>query len=147
MVERGRELGLLLEDGGDARPLVEWAGEVLREVAALGELVEQSIDSVELAPDYVRIVNDQIAKVENPEKTPSQQVLDSMRGKNTSYSSWGLSQARVHQDHYKSHPVEPVLASELEALAQWSLAQQKTIESEDDETFETYLERYLQLDL
>lgn len=147
VVERGREPGLLLEDGENERTLAVWAGEVLREVAALGVLVEGSIESGEHSPDYGRIVNDQIAKVENRKNTPSQRVLDSMRGKNTSYSSWGLSQARVHQDHYKSHPVESVLAAELEALAQWSLAQQKMIESEDDAPFETYLAHYLQLDL
>ena len=147
VVNRGRESGLRLHDQGKDRILSEWAAEILREVEHLAEFVDQSGDGADRDSNYVSVVQTQTAKVDDPEKTPSKHVLRSMEEKEMSYSFWGLYQARAHQDHYLSHPVETALATQLETLAESSMAEQVAMEAADTEPFDVYLEQYLLLDV
>ena len=148
VVSRGREPDLLLSNHGQKRDIGDWALDILGDVYQLAERLDRSADSTDCdASDFRSIVRSQLEKARDPELTPSEKVLASMRDMDMSYSSWGLYQARMHQDHYEQNRVDSITAAQLEDLSTQSLADQQAMEVADHEPFDSYLHRYMKLDV
>ena len=143
VVERGREPGLRLNDGGRGVPLVTWAGRLLGQCAR----VANEIDAVTGAADHAEAVDHQRRKVAEPESTPSARVLNALRRQRVPFFRFAMNQSAAHRGYFEARPLGPQRHKELTAMSEESLAAQARMEAGDRETFEAYLRRFLELDI
>ena len=143
VVERGREPGLQLDHGGVHLPLATWAGRLLDECARVAE----EIDAVTGRAHHVDAVDLQRRKVLEPELTPSARVLNALRQQRVPFFRFAMNQSAAHRGYFEERPLGTERMKELTAMSAESLAVQARVEGGDRETFEEYLERFLELDI
>jgi len=138
VARRGREPGLLLQRDGRETPLRDWAGEVLRDMGGVAELLDGSRGG-----HYADALRECAGRLEDPQLTPSARLLADLRASGASLGEFGLSLARRYRDHFLSLPAHANQHHQLleeEALA--SLDRQCWIEEHDSLSFEEYLAAY-----
>ncbi|MCY3839449.1 MAG: glutamate--cysteine ligase [Gammaproteobacteria bacterium] len=143
VVERGREPGLELTDGGVGVPLVAWAGRLLDQCVR----VAHEVDAATGVANHVEAVELQRRKVDEPELTPSARVLNALRQQRVPFFRFAMNQSAAHRGHFEERPLSPERHKELTAMSEESLAAQARMEASDRETFEAYLKRFLELDI
>ena len=143
VVERGREPGLELIEGDVGLPLVAWAERLLAQCAQVAE----EIDAVTGTADHAAAVEAQRRKVAEPDLTPSARVLNALHQQRVPFFRFAMNQSAAHRGYFEEHPLMPARQKELVAMSEESIARQTEIESGDRETFEAYLERFLELDI
>lgn len=139
IVTRGREPGLTLACEHGERSVAERGKIILNQVRRTAEV----LDSVTTDSSYCRAVDAQYAKLEQPDLTPSAQVLTAIKESGEGYSSWALSQSRRHRATLSA---EPLSASERQAFMEASarsLQEQADLEAGDRIGFDEYLAQYL----
>ncbi len=139
VARRGREPGLVLQREGRAVPLREWAAELLDSMQGICEL----LDHGESQDPYRAALEQQRAKVEDVERTPSARLLAEMRQQNLSFFEFARRMSQVHKDYFLGlyPPNEQQLAAFTTAAAE-SLEAQRSIEAADRVDFDTYLAQY-----
>ncbi len=139
VVERGREPDLWLQalNGPTARD--EWANVIVEQCAELAPI----LDDAHATDGFARTVEAQRGKITAPEKTPSANVLQTMRDHKMPFFHFAMDRAVAHRDDFASNPLPPDRIDEFRTLAQESLARQEATEAADSLPFEDYLERYL----
>ncbi|MYJ74967.1 MAG: glutamate--cysteine ligase, partial [Gammaproteobacteria bacterium] len=143
VVERGREPGLTLADGGAGVPMATWAGQLLTECAR----VASEIDAVTGNAAHMDSVERQRAKIAEPDLTPSARVLNALRQQRVPFFRFAMNQSAAHRGYFEERPLRPERQKELTAMSEESLAAQVRIENADRETFDQYLKRFLALDI
>ncbi len=140
VARRGREPGLCLRCDGRDRPLREWARELLDDMDAVCELLDQDDPS---AP-YRRSLARQRERIEDPAVTPSARLLAEMSDAGETFFQFALRMSRVHKDYFLDlYPPNESRLAEFAIAAEESHAQQRRIEAADRDDFDTYLARYL----
>jgi glutamate--cysteine ligase len=134
----GRNPDFTLMRKGVKTPLKSWAREVLQEMKALAEL----LDDKQGGQQYQSALALMLERVEDSELTPSAQVLHEMKEKHLSFSEFALTQAKLHSAQHQ-HALEPKKASEWLEIAEKSLKKQQDIEISDSMSFDHYLDDYL----
>jgi glutamate--cysteine ligase len=139
VVNRGREPGLTLTRGDQQITVPEWGHLILSDILKTATVLDQ------VAGDsrYSDAVSAQQAKLDNPELTPSAQILDSMKTSGLGYEAFILQQSRKHRDSILSMGLAIEQQTYLEKLAISSFEEQKQIELSDQLDFDTYLANYL----
>ncbi|MBN0988352.1 glutamate--cysteine ligase [Amphritea pacifica] len=139
VVNRGREPGLTLTRGDQQITVPEWGHLILSDILKTATVLDQ------VAGDsrYSDAVSAQQAKLDNPELTPSAQILDSMKTSGLGYEAFILQQSRKHRDSILSMGLAIERQEYLEKLAISSFEEQKQIELSDQLDFDTYLANYL----
>jgi glutamate--cysteine ligase len=137
VVRRGRDPALRLQQHGQARPLNEWATEILGEVEAIAAVLDQ----VNAAGLHGKAVQAQRAKVQDPELTPSAKVLRRIRELKTSYFRFAMNQSLANSDYFRARKLDAATTGEFERMTAESLEAQRQIEASDDVDFATYLDR------
>jgi glutamate--cysteine ligase len=135
----GRDPELKLSRQGKAITLKVWAGDILKKVIAVAELIDRGSER----DDYVQAVNAQIALVEDPELTPSARILQDLQDKNSGFFHYALDAANSHQQYFATLEQEDSRWLKLfadEAIE--SLQHQAEIEAADSISFDEYLRRY-----
>ncbi|MBM4195552.1 MAG: glutamate--cysteine ligase [Gammaproteobacteria bacterium] len=138
VAHRGREPGLQLQRDGVAVSMREWGLESLRDMRRVAELLDSSTGK------YTAALLECEARLREPDRTPSAQLLVDIRASRMSAADFGLDLARRHKaellalgnagnEHYAL----------LEVEAQASLDRQCWIEEHDTLPFEEYLAAYL----
>ncbi len=138
VVNRGRMPGLLLHTPAGPKPLTECAADLfvgLRQVADL-------LDSATGSSLHGDTVQQQAAKVADPELTPSARVLREMREKQLPYFRLTMAYSEQWAKYFRERPLEQHLQSVFEEEARRSLAAQRDIEQSDKISFEQYLDGY-----
>ena len=92
---------------------------------------------------YHDCLEQQRARLEDPELTPSGRLLSELKSGNTDLVSWGMRQAREQQAMFRGAESDPGWRSELEQASRRSLQEQAEIEAAETEDFEAFLARYL----
>jgi glutamate--cysteine ligase len=140
VVENGRRLGQQLERDGESIALRQWATELLTECAKVADLMDQHTDR----DLYRSAVDAQLAKVENPDLTPSAKVIQAL-GKSRSFFQFTIQQARQHGEFFANQPANAESTARLYAEARESLIKQNQIETADNMSFTDFLHDYLAL--
>lgn len=136
---RGREPGLTLIRGGEEVTLNDWATELLDGIARVSELMDSGFDK----PLYMSAVDEQKARVLDPEKTPSARVLREMAENKESFSEFGARWARKHQQFFHGlHRCDPGRVRQFSTEASASIARQREVERKDTLSFKEYLKEY-----
>jgi len=142
VVERGREAGLELTRTSGPVTREAWAREILAGCRPLAEL----LDRAHGGDDYIHAWEEQARKVEDPELTPSAQVLDIMRKQQLSFFRFALNQSIAHKGYFDAHRLRDQQFAQFRGQADASIAEQRQIESTDTVDFDAYLADYLDLE-
>jgi len=104
----------------------------------------EMLDHGESARPYALALEQQRAKVDDVERTPSARLLAEMRQTGESFFQLALRMSKLHKDYFLGlYPPNESRLSELAAAAKESHAAQRRIEAKDDTDFDAYLARYL----
>jgi len=141
VARRGREPGLMLERGGREVPMRAWAAELLDSMQAVCEL----LDASDPQRPYGATLKEQVAKLDEAERTPSARLLAELDQHDESFAALALRVSRSHRDQLRGESLhEPARRQEFEEEAQDSLEQQAAMEaSARGSSFEAYLAAYL----
>ncbi len=138
VAHQGRRPGLELLRNGTAISLQEWALLTLDRIAMLADV----LDADDPAKPYSRAVAAQRAAVEEPERTPSAQVLREMRENRETFFEFARRQSEQHKHYFDRHPASPFRMAELDEVAAQSWQRQAELEATETGTFEDYLDAY-----
>jgi glutamate--cysteine ligase len=140
VARRGREPGLMLERDGSPFPMLEWARELLDSMQGLCEM----LDVGEAQRPYAAALEQQRAKIEDVERTPSARMLAEMRQTGESFLELAGRMSRLHKDYFLDlYPPNESRLAEFAAAAAESHDAQRRIEAADKVDFDTYLAAYL----
>ena len=140
VVENGRQLDQQLERDGESIALRQWATELLTECAKVADLMDQHTDD----DLYRSAVDAQLAKVENPDLTPSAKVIQAL-SEGSSFFQFTMQHARQHAEFFAHQPANAESTARLSAEARESLIKQSQIEAADNMSFTDFVRDYLAL--
>jgi glutamate--cysteine ligase len=140
VARRGREPALTLNREGRQFPMAEWARELLDSMQGLCEM----LDHGEPARPYGAALEQQRAKIDDVERTPSARLLAEMRQTGESFFHLAQRMSKMHKDYFLDlYPPNARRLAEFSAAAQESHDEQRRIEAADKADFDTYLHHYL----
>ena len=139
-VNRGREPGLTLADGTKTRTLKEWAEDLLEQINDSAILLDSAAEQQDL---HQQAVTAQLAKVIDPELTPSAQVLADMRAKQQSFGEFAKQRSNQTLDTLrgKSNGDEQ-WQQDFKQASEQSLADQRKAEAADKLSFDDFLREW-----
>jgi glutamate--cysteine ligase len=140
VARRGREPGLTLNREGRTFLMKDWARELLDGMQGLCEM----LDHGEPARPYAAALEQQRAKLDDVERTPSARILTEMRQSGETFFELALRMSKLHKDYFLGlYPPNESRLAEFAAAAQDSHEAQARIEAADKVDFDTYLADYL----
>jgi glutamate--cysteine ligase len=140
VARRGREPKLLLKREGRDFPMLDWARELLDAMQGLCEL----LDHGEAARPYTSALEQQRAKIDDVERTPSARLLADMRQSGESFFQLAQRMSKLHKDYFLGlYPPNERRLTDFAEAARDSLEAQARIEAGDHTDFDTYLAHYL----
>ena len=140
VARRGREPNLKLNREGRDIPMTQWARELLDSMQGVCEM----LDHGEAARPYASALEQQRAKIEDVERTPSARLLAEMRQTGESFFQLALRMSKLHKDYFLGlYPPNESRLSEFATAAEDSHEAQRSIEAADKTDFDTYLAHYL----
>ncbi|WP_342618240.1 glutamate--cysteine ligase [Rhodoferax sp. GW822-FHT02A01] len=138
--ERGREPGLELEKGTGTMTLSAWGQDIVQQLKPIAA----QLDAVHSTNDYSRAVQDAERALQNPDLTPSAQVLKVMTEEfGGSFVSFVRAQSQKTRQAMLATPLSDEQAAEWARMAAKSIQDQKEIEAGDSLPFDIYLKEYL----
>lgn len=140
IVTRGREPGLTLIRDEEEVSFQHWGESLLQEISKVAEFMDQQTGSNR----YIQAISAQAAKLENPELTPSAQVLNTMREQNLSHNNFVMQQARLHEATLSAESLDASSLAKLSAMVGDSHAAQRQIEAADTCSFDEFLADYME---
>jgi glutamate--cysteine ligase len=140
VARRGREPGLTLNRDGREASMLEWARELLDAMQGLCEM----LDHGEPQRPYTAALEQQRAKIEDVERTPSARMLAEMRQSGESFFALALRMSKLHKDYFLGlYPPNERRLADFASAARESREAQARIEAADKLDFDSYLARYL----
>jgi glutamate--cysteine ligase len=140
VASRGREPGLKLSREGRSFAMTDWARELLDSMQGLCEM----LDHGEAARPYSSALEQQRAKIDDVERTPSARLLAEMRQTGETFFQLALRMSKLHKDYFLGlYPPNESRLGEFATEARDSLEAQRGIEASDKVDFDTYLAHYL----
>jgi glutamate--cysteine ligase len=138
IVYSGRDPSLSLLRSGHEVAFKDWAQEILEQSAACAKLLDQSYGG----EDYISAVNNQFAKLNNPELTPSARVLADLNAQHKSFFEHTLALAETHRQYFSGRPLAADKQEEFKTQAVQSLSAQTALEQSPQIPFDDYLANY-----
>ena len=139
VARRGREPGLALMLDGRRRPLAVWGSEIIDAMEGVCEL----LDGSNAARPYTTALDSARAKFQDPEATPSAQILRDLRERAESFYDLAHRTSQGYRDYFRGLP--PLASSrltEFNAEADESLEAHERIEKSEQGSFREYLGAY-----
>jgi len=138
VVEKGRKPDLNVYCGKQLINMRQCAKQFLADIARVAETLDKNTGN----NCYSHAVAQQIAKIDNPELTPSAVILQNMQDQQLSHIEYSLQQTQRHMASFRAQPLSAALNAELAASAKKSLQLQRQIEDADSISFAAYLQNY-----
>lgn len=133
----GRQTDLMLARQGQAVAFKDWALELMEQLQPLA----QWLDSLQSDQSYQRALKQQRAKVEQPELTPSAQMLLQMAENPQSFYDWAQQLSRQHHQQLASG-LTSAQRERWQQSVHESWLQQQNHDAEPQIPFADYLQRY-----
>ncbi len=141
--ERGREPGLRLERNGAEVLLVDWAAEVLAELAPIA----LHLDAIKGGTAYAQALAMAQERMANPATLPSAQVLQGIAAVEVpSFVGFVRERSQAAREALMALPYPVGEQARFAALAEESVEAQKAIEAADEIPFEQYRAHYVSPD-
>ncbi|MEM7098748.1 MAG: glutamate--cysteine ligase [Pseudomonadota bacterium] len=142
VVERGRDPDLVLQlNESEEISLRRWAIDLMSQCRQ----VAQALDQANNTTTYRDTTDIQTQKINDPELTPSAQVLKQMREEKIPFFRFSMNKAVEHAEYFARTPLSPDQLADMRQVAEHSFTAQKEIEAADTRPFEEFLEEYLSL--
>ncbi len=139
VVREGRRPGLMLTNQQkQSVSLQDWGREILESLLPYAHMLDQALDT----QGHTEAVHAQLRKLDDPEQTPSAQLLNHLRETGLSFHDYALQRSREHHETLLAHPLPADKQAAFEQQAKDSLQTQIDIEAQDRESFEDYVQRY-----
>ena len=135
---RGRKEKLQLDSCNGEVELKHWASELLEAMQPICEI----LDNGESEPLYQQALTQQVERVENPEETPSAQVLREMQEANEPFGCYAMRKSQQQKEYFQKVELDSSRRKELEAEALKSLDAQQQLESAEQLPFDQFLKNY-----
>lgn len=132
----GRKKGLQLIDNGKLRTFKDWGNELLTKMKAVAEL----LDRIHNTSDYVGALNQQLVKINDPDATPSAQILAQMTAQGIPFFRFAMNQAIAHRQYLSELSLSMEVVDHFSKLAAKSLDDQRRLEQADALSFDAYLD-------
>jgi len=117
-----------------------WARELLDSMQGICEL----LDYGDPQRPYRASLDQQRAKIDDVERTPSARLLAEMRSTGETFFELAQRMSKLHKDYFLGlYPPNERRLGEFAAAAQESHEAQRRIEAADRESFDEYLAKYL----
>ena len=141
--KNGRDPSFELCRDGKTASLVDWAGEILRDVKVVAEL----IDNGEEHSVYVQAVDAESSLVTDAKATPSARILAELQNEGASFFEFAMACANGHKQYFADLvALTAERQQEFDSEANESLRRQREIEAGDNISLEEYLERWFGTD-
>ncbi|MBD2857664.1 glutamate--cysteine ligase [Spongiibacter sp. KMU-158] len=140
VVSRGRQPGLQLQRAGESIAMQAWGTELLEQINQVAAILDDSHDG----SAYRDSCSLQKLKLEDPEQTPSAQVLSIMRHNKESFFHFAYRQSSEMTDYFREQPLSPQELEKFAAEREQSLVDQAAIEADSTGNFEDYLAAFFQ---
>ncbi|MEZ5569606.1 MAG: glutamate--cysteine ligase [Halioglobus sp.] len=138
VVTRGREPGLRLNCDAAEISLVEWAGELLSEMQAVATLFDDAFS----VSTYSEALQEQRARVADPELTPSARILREMREQALPFFRLAMGYSEQWAAFFHERSLNAETQAAFVAEAHRSLAAQADVERADTLAFPEFLSNY-----
>ena len=147
VVEQGRKPDLTLEatQGEDRVGQSESLQDAANTLLQACREISQQLDIADNGHDYQAAVSAQQEKVQDPETTPSAQVLAEMKSQKIPFFRFTMNQALQQQSTFAKEPLSSEKNQQFEKEVAQSVSDQKHIEAEDTQNFAEFLDDYLAL--
>jgi len=138
IVNSGRDPALELLRGDNSITMRAWAQEILQGSDACAELLDQAKGG----NAYRQALSLQLAKLENPELTPSARVLRDMTSAQQSFYAHTLALAEQHRAYFATRPLAEKDYADFAQMSAQSLHKQTELETQQQLNFDEYLASY-----
>ncbi len=135
---RGRDPQLKLRRDGGEVLLRDWANEIFEQMSAGCDL----LDKDNTVHSYCDALQQQRAKINDPDRTPSARMLAEMDQQGEEFYHFAMRKSREHQQWFADRPLDEAKHQQFEKLARESIAKQHAIEAADKIPFEDFLQNY-----
>jgi len=135
VVEFGRDSNLMLDFDSNPKSMKEWSLELIEELSHSAGL----LDEINGGTGYLDSLQKQLDKVNNPNLTPSGQMLKEMTDKGLSFFEFSMQQSRQHHELLSNNGLDETSANHMSATAGESHLKQKEIEASDELGFDEFL--------
>jgi glutamate--cysteine ligase len=137
-VKEGRRPGLTLKRDGGEITLKDWGLEMMERLRPVAELLDRERGGNE----HLQALAAQVAKLKDPDSTPSARVLAELRANGKSFADFALRQSEKHAAYFRAHPPSAEEQAYYEQLARTSLAEQEELERTQTGSFDDYVSAY-----
>ncbi len=138
IVNTGRDPALELLRGDKSVSMCSWAQEILQGSDACAALLDQAKGG----NAYRRALALQLAKLEDPDLTPSARVLRDMTSAQHSFYAHTLALAEQHRAYFATRPLAEEDNTEFAQMSEQSLQAQTELEAQQQITFDQHLQNY-----
>jgi glutamate--cysteine ligase len=138
-VESGRRPGLTLAWDGQEVELAVWAEQLLGQCRPIAELLDRTHGS----SDYAESWDEQRARLADPDRTPSARILAAMQRARIPFFRFAMNQSILHKGFFDAHQLPVDAMTRFERLATQSHADQRAMETADNEPLDDFLRHYL----
>lgn len=141
VVEKGRDKNVKLKRGGEDVPMQGWAGSLLEDLQHSAAI----LDSIEDSGKHQQALDTQIAKLKNPDLTPSGRMLSDMEAEKQSFFELAMelsSQHRATLSDSSGGEMDAATKQRLSKASTESLQKQKDIEAQDQISFDQFLRNW-----
>ena len=140
-VYQGRDPDLILQKGdGSSATLKEWGKEIFESIVRSAELLDQATDT----GNYSKAVQHYGLSLDNPDLTPSAQILKELEETGSTYHGWTVKQSQKATAELQDIAISDEDKKRFAQIAKDSLAAQSEIEAADDIDFDKYLFEYFE---
>lgn len=133
----GRDPGLMLQDGDRQISLREWGRELLAGMQPLCSWLDRSGKG-----GFSDALLTQMAKIEDPELTPSARILADMRVRDESFYQFARRRSSEWANYFSHQALSEEVIAAFQASARASLAEQAALEARPQLPFDDYLRDY-----
>jgi len=140
IVMQGRKPNLQIHQDGEAVCFKNWGHGLLDKMAKIATLMDEAGDT----NNYSNAIANQKQKVDNPEKTPSAKIINTLRENDTGFYHFAMEKALEHETYFRNNPLSEDDFKIFQKQSAKSLQQQIDIENSDTLSFEQYLTEYFE---
>lgn len=138
VAHRGRDPKLKLKYNSSSITLKDWALQALDGMASVAEL----LDTNKQDQPYRAALQQQIAKIKDPELTPSARMLNEMRERKEGFYHFAKRMSEQHYRYFTQLELSAERKAFFDQAAADSIVQQQAIEAADTLSLDEYLQAY-----
>lgn len=136
VASHGRKPNLSLRHHHQNKDMTSWANELIEHMIPIAQAMDQHIDNA----GYESIVTQQLAKLEDPDLTPSAQVLEHFVSSGLDYNRWGMSIAEQNRTNILKQRPNPSILSLIQKATEQSIIDYDAIDL--NLSVESFIENY-----